>query len=530
MSLDASTRPAGGRSSSPTVASGGCGGPRLLDLQGSTWCAASASVRLRERLTELGVGRGTRVVLSDESTPALALVLVTLMAMDTSIVLLDCGLPSAAVDSIATETGGDVVVGPHLLEHSTDQPAARVLGTAASLAADLTTTCAGHCHVDRALALGRWSRRQDALLMWTSGSSGPPKGLVKSGAAVLSNVDATAAAMGYREDDVLLPLLPLTHQYGMSLVVVWWLVGCALVVGNHRRPLATIRAARASRPTVVDSVPPVFQSLLPVLVAEGVEALGPAVRMWCVGGAPLSPLLAAEFHRVTGQPLLDGYGSTEAGNVALATLEDDQDLGHPLPGVELVVRRADGHPCEVGELGEVWLRSPYLFTRYLGSDVASPLPSSWYRTGDVGSLDEVGRLRVIGRARAVHRGGYTIYPASIELRAAGAGISLVVVALPDDKMGSHLTAVVEDPEGREPQLWAARLRSELPSYETPNRVLVVDAFPRLSNGKADLARLGQLAAAARRVVPGRPEPLVREPGECKSPSSDQTPDDRQVDA
>lgn len=102
----------------------------------------------------------------------------------------------------------------------------------------------------------------------------------------------------------------------------------------------------------------------------------------------------------------------------------------------------------------------------------------------------------------MHRGGFTIYPASIELRAAAAGIALLIVALPDERMGSHLTAVVEDPAGQAPRVWAERLRSQLPVHEHPNRVLVVQAFPLLSNGKPHQARLARAAAGARRITAG----------------------------
>ena len=497
-----------------------CCGPRLHGLFGDSWCGPSATAQLAARLDRLGLRPGVRVLVSDESTPALALVLATLMTMNVSIVLLDRGLPPAAVADIARRTGSGAVVGPHLLDAQDGAAPPHVLGTADSLVVGVTGRCAGRCSGDddRAARLAAWRTREDALLMWTSGSSGPPKGLVKSGAAVVSNVEATVAALAYREDDVLLPLLPLTHQYGMSLVIIWWLVGCDLVLGNHRRPLSTIRQARALRPTVVDAVPPVYQSLLGVLATEGVRALAPSVRLWCVGGSPLSPLLAARFRELTGQPLLDGYGSTEAGNVALATLDDDRDLGRPLPGIEVDVRTSAGGTCAIGEPGEIWLRSPYLFSRYLDSDVTAPNPRSWFPTGDVGTLDELGRLQVLGRAHAVHRGGFTLYPASIERAAASAGISLLMVVLPDDRMGSHLTAVIEDVSVRSAATWSDLLRQELADYEQPNRILVVEAFPRLSNGKADLARLISLAQQSRSSArsagvaarPPHPLPSVQE--------------------
>jgi len=168
-----------------------------------------------------------------------------------------------------------------------------------------------------------------------------------------------------------------------------------------------------------------------------------------------------------------------------------------LSGVEVRILSPGGGAAAVGSTGEVVVRSEYVFDHYLGTDGATPDRAGWFLTGDLGSMDESGRLRVVGRAQAVHRGGMTLYPASIEQAADLEGIPLVVVTLPDERMGAHLTGVVEDPLREPAAKWKARLRAFLTAHEVPDRVMIVESFPMLSNGKIDRSYLTESARSAR---------------------------------
>ena len=211
------------------------------------------------------------------------------------------------------------------------------------------------------------------------------------------------------------------------------------------------------------------------------------------GCAPLPAPLAREYEEVLGRPLLDGYGMTELGNIALATPGEPGHCGRPLPGVGVRVVR-DGAEAVPGESGHIEVRSPDLMEGYLLPDGAlDPAPAGeWYATGDLGLLDARGRLTVLGRDRAVDRMGFTLYPERLERKAEACGRSIKIVAMEDERRGHSLHFVVEDPGGGLPEEWRARITAHLAEYEWPNTVHVVREFPTRGPGKVDEAALRAL--------------------------------------
>ncbi|MEP7332929.1 MAG: class I adenylate-forming enzyme family protein [Terracoccus sp.] len=490
----------------PTVA-----GPAPNRSRAGAWVGdttnltADASVAItaaRLRLCRLGVRGGDRVLVRDSNSPELVVIMAALALEDVSIVLLDERCERDLLVRAAAEACVSWVIGSRgILDiEPVTQPASpcfRDLGPARELV-DLSSLSDGHEEaVEWRFDPAPWERREDALIMWTSGTTGAPKGLVRSGTAVMTNLRATAEAMRYTSDDVLLPLLPLTHQYGMSMVLLWAMTGCGMVIGSPARPEQTLAAAIERGATVVDAPPSTYADLLARPRGRGVVSGSSEVRMWCVGGAPLLTRLADDFRRLTGQPLLDGYGQTEVGNVALATADDPTALGRALSGVQLQIRGSRG-PIDTPEVtGAIWVRSPGLYSY----DLARQEPvtdDGWFATGDIGSLDHHGRLTVRGRDNAVHRAGFTIHPCALEARADRDGYVVKVVAVPDDRLGHHLTAIVQDEHVRSSRFWAERLRTLWAEYEWPNQVLVLGRLPRTSTGKADHRALTTLAAGRRR--------------------------------
>lgn len=341
-----------------------------------------------------------------------------------------------------------------------------------------------------------WARRQDAAISWSSGTTGTPKGIVRSGRSILDNLALSAERMEYRPDDVFLPVLPYSHQYGLSLVLCWWLGGGTLVVYGPTTRLDRALALGVDHGlTVVDAAPSTYHSLLNLLdrrpaLANALEM----VRAWCVGGAPLGRTLAARFHARTGRHLLDGYGATEVGNIALAPLADPVGCGTPLPGVAVEVHDEHGEPLPAGRLGELVVRSEGLMTGHLGEDgEIVPVPGPVHRTGDIGLLDDAGRVFPVGRKHAVHRDGHTLYPDHLAERAESAGAQAQVVALPDERLGCRLVFVIADPDAHEPAHWKRELRTVLARYEQPDHIVVLPALPLTSTGKPNLAALEKIA-------------------------------------
>ncbi|MCC3651636.1 acyl--CoA ligase [Streptomyces sp. S07_1.15] len=340
-----------------------------------------------------------------------------------------------------------------------------------------------------------WFARPDAVVLWSSGTTGRPKGIVKSGAAVRDNTERTLAGMGYRSGDVLAPLLPFSHQYGLSVILLWWLSGSTLVVTPYQRLDRAVALAAAHGVTAVDAAPSTYHALLGLVrrrpaVRPGLDG----VRIWGVGGAPLDKPLAEAFRAALGRPLLDGYGLSELGNVALATPGRPVGCGRPLPGVRVRVRAPGGRLAAPGEPGEIEVLSPGLMAGYLtGEGELTPVDrEAWYRTGDLGRLDEDGNLHVTGRHHAVHRLGHTLFPESLERKAESCGRQVKVVAVRDPRRGHALHFFVADPEAGASLDWRRRMAPHLAEFEQPNAVHVVERFPVNPNGKVDTAALREL--------------------------------------
>ncbi|RLV04592.1 hypothetical protein CTZ27_11820 [Streptomyces griseocarneus] len=451
---------------------------RLISPEGRIWEADEIAARVfgaAELLARRGVEPGSRVMMSGANSPEWVVDLLALIHLDASVVLADHRAAPSQRSQIRARARVVLDIGD---------------GTGDTAAPRPTSDTAAVPDV------AAWARRRDAAISWSSGTTGSPKGIVRSGRSILDNLALSAERMGYRPDDVFLPVLPYSHQYGLSLVLCWWLGGGTLVVYGPTTRLDRALALGSDHGlSIVDGAPSTYYTLLNVLDRR--PALADAlktVRAWCVGGAPLGRNLAARFHARTGRHLLDGYGATEVGNIALAPPADPVGCGTPLPGVVVEVHDDHGRPLPSGRLGELVVRSDGLMTGYLDDDgEIVPVSGPVHRTGDIGLLDAVGRVFPVGRKHAVHRDGHTLYPDHLAERAESAGAQTEVVAVPDERLGCRLVFVIADPDGHEPAYWKRVLRSVLARYEQPDHIVVLPALPLTHTGKPDPAVLGKIA-------------------------------------
>ncbi|MEV0261186.1 aldehyde dehydrogenase family protein [Streptomyces sp. NPDC050617] len=452
---------------------------RLISPEGRIWETGDIVARVfgaSEFLAHRGIGPGSRVMLSGPNSPEWVVHLIALIHLDASVVFADHRAAPARRSQIRAQARVVLEIGDGTGDAAAPRP---VSSTAA-----VPDTAA-------------WARRRDAAISWSSGTTGTPKGVVRSGRSILDNLALSAERMGYRPDDVFLPVLPYSHQYGLSLVLSWWLGGGTLVVYGPATRLDRVLALGADHGlSIVDGAPSTYYSLVNLLdrrpaLANALET----VRAWCVGGAPLGRDLPARFHARTGRRLLDGYGATEVGNIALAPPDDPVGCGTPLPGVVVEVHDDDGRPLPRGRLGRLVVRSDGLMTGHLGDDgEIVPVPGPVHRTGDIGLLDAAGRVFPVGRKHAVHRDGHTLYPDHLAERAGeSAGARTEVVAVPDERRGCHLVFVIADPDGHAPAHWKRMLRPVLARYEQPDHIVVLPSLPLTSTGKPDLAVLEKIA-------------------------------------
>ncbi|MCG8922443.1 class I adenylate-forming enzyme family protein [Lentzea sp. CC55] len=440
-------------------------------------------------LREKGLGLGDRVLVKVDNSVSYLSTLLALMHVGASVVLVDHQQKPGQTAEACTRSLVKMVIVDDEAPISHDQEVVHCY--------ELAVGACGRKPVDAALDFSAWCELPDSIIMWSSGSTGEPKGVVKNGGRFLKNLQRNADLVGHRPDDVLLPLLPFNHQYGISMVLIAWLVRCSLVIAPYRRLDRALRLAGMVGATVVDATPATYKSILNIVERQR-SFLGTfgEVRMLCSGAAPLDPALSHRAAEVYGLPLLDSYGSTEMGNVAFATPDNPVGTGRPVEGMEVRIRGEDGSVLPAGQIGEIEVLDPDLMEGYLDPQgTVTPVAREWYATNDFGYLDADGNLFVAGRKTAVHRNGYTLHPEIIEHTLAARGCIAMIVALPDERRGSTLVFYVEDEQKRDPAHWRELINNILPKYEQPNRVNVVGRFPLNRNGKPDRKQLEERALA-----------------------------------
>ncbi|MFN3287017.1 MAG: AMP-binding protein [Sphingomonadaceae bacterium] len=330
-------------------------------------------------------------------------------------------------------------------------------------------------------------------ILYTSGTTGRPKGAPLSVAGLLANAEVLARAWRFSARDRLLHMLPIFHAHGLFVAGNTAFVGGAATLFEPAfhpdRFFALLGEA-----TVFMAVPTHYGRLLadPRLTREACAHM----RLFTSGSAPLSAAAFEAFRARTGHAVLERYGMSETLMLTSNPYEGERragTVGPPLPGVEVRIRLPDGRPAAPGEAGSVEVRGPSVFRGYLNAPdktAAAFTPDGWFITGDIGWFSADGYLTLEGRADdTIITGGMNVYPREVEdaLLAQPDIAEAVVFGLPHPDLGQAVTAAVAPRPGAapaEPDIIAA-VRTRLAGYKTPKRVLVLPALPRNAMGKVD---------------------------------------------
>ncbi|MCX6433254.1 MAG: AMP-binding protein, partial [Actinobacteria bacterium] len=338
-------------------------------------------------------------------------------------------------------------------------------------------------------------RGDAALVLYTSGTTGPPKGVPIRLDAIRSCISGLADAWDWTPDDVLVHGLPLHHVHGLVLGVLGPLITGSGLVHTGRPTPAAYAAARGS---LYFGVPTVWSRI--ARDADAARALGGA-RLLVSGSAALPGPVFDALRALAGQPPIERYGMTETLITLTARAADPRQrgsVGRPLAGIRARIVDDAGASSRPGELGELQVIGSSLFTGYLNrpdATAAAFTVDGWFRTGDIATVDADGVHRIVGRASTdlIKSGGYRIGAGEVEdaLLAHPDVVEAAVVGEPDDDLGERIVAYVVTQGVGEREL-IAHVAATLSAHKRPRTVVLVDALPRNAMGKVDKARLGHM--------------------------------------
>ncbi|MFM7398900.1 MAG: acyl-CoA synthetase [Verrucomicrobiota bacterium] len=350
-------------------------------------------------------------------------------------------------------------------------------------------------------ALPTVSEERDAMILYTSGTTSRPKGVVTTHANLAAQMSSLVEAWEWSSEDRIPMFLPLHHVHGVVNVT-----GCALWSGALIEPFQRFDAAavlgrvRAGAYTVFMAVPTVYVKLIEALEAAdeaGRRAACDAfrrMRLMVSGSAALPTTVFARWEELTGQRLLERYGMTEIGMALSNPLRGERrpgSVGTPLPGVTVRLKAENGPVITAeGEPGEIQVRGPAVFRGYWRREEATreTFEDGWFRTGDMAVLER-GYYRIMGRLSVdiIKSGGYKLSALEIEatLLEHPAIAECAVIGLPDDTWGEAVTAVCVTRGGAALELKAIRewCKGRMSVYKVPQRLLTVKELPRNAMGK-----------------------------------------------
>ena len=341
-----------------------------------------------------------------------------------------------------------------------------------------------------------------ALLLFTAGTSGRPKGAMLTHGALRANtemllaLDSPAAVV---QDDIVLLVLPMFHVYGLNtglgLAVA---AGATLVLTDRFDPVETLSLVREHRVTSIPAAPAMFQAWC--MVPDARSALS-TVRLLSSGGSPLPIPVQEAFANHTGHEVYEGYGMTETAPVVATTLVSGDpkpgSVGRPLPGLQVRLIDDAGGDVDEGDPGELWVRGPSVFRGYWPRGEGGPDAEGWFHSGDVAYADESGDLHLVDRRREVILvNGFNVYPREIELvidQVPGVA-EAAVVGVPDDATGEAVMAlVVPRSDGA---VTAAEVEDfcagRLARFKCPTTIRIVPALPHSATGKIAKGRLREV--------------------------------------
>ncbi|WP_254919224.1 class I adenylate-forming enzyme family protein [Oceanicola sp. 22II-s10i] len=353
--------------------------------------------------------------------------------------------------------------------------------------------------------------------MYSSGTTGTPKGIVLQHDRLLLNARRMIARMEYEASDVFLAVLPSFHLFGFSYDFLYPAITHArVVVMDSFSVEPALDLIEGEKVTVIAAVPTLYARMFDQTAIQGRDLS--SIRLTAVGGGPVSPTLKTRINKRIGAAVCESYGMTEISTVATSELpgrdHPEGSCGTMMEGVETRIVDEENHDVPLGEAGEIWFRSGTFMQCYWNQPelTATTIKDGWLRTGDIGKLDEEGNLYILDRKKdMIVSNGFNVYPKEVENACLShpAVESAGVVGLPDEIKGEviHALVVLRPGVTASGEEILRHCEIELARYKRPRGLIVIDALPLTATGKVRRFKLREIAE--REIQAGRSVSLPR---------------------
>ena len=446
--------------------------------------------RVAGALSAWGIEAGDRVAIGMHNVPHFAYAYFGILAAGAAVVPLNIMLTGAETAAILADSG------------------ARAVLAAGPYADTVRSAAAGVPTVEKVVTAEAWNDLGDhrpaevtvngadlAVVAYTSGTTGDPKGVMLTHDNLLANLrqQMSIPEAHVSEDDVLLLALPLFHIFGLNVTLGLLVMNQATGILVERfDPVPTLRAIVEHRVSVLFGAPTMYGAWVSVPGADQYDLS--RVRLAISGAAPLDPDVLRSFYDLFGVRIHEGYGLTETAPTLwsnrMAERPRPGSVGKPLPEVEFRLIDENGNDVELGDPGEIVVKGPNVFKGYWNrpDETEAAFVDGWFRTGDVGVLDEDGYLYLVDRKRdLIIVSGFNVFPSEVEkaLLLNPKIAEAAVVGAPHAYTGESVKAhVVLEPgaEVTEDEL-IADVQTHLARFKCPTSIAIVDELPHLLTGK-----------------------------------------------
>ena len=465
---------------------------------------ASAASQVQRHLEALGVERGDRVALSMPNVALMPALYYGIVAAGAICVPLNPLLSGAELEYHLRDSGAKVLfafAGTRLASEASST----VLVKNGSVRCEIFTGGEGSpvapfdAPTETVLEPVPVVASDPAIILYTSGTTGKPKGATLTHANILSNARSCVSVFGFTAEDVIFGGLPLFHAFGQTVSMNAAFAASATVALLPRfTPDGALNLIERAGVSVLAAVPSMYVSLAAALEAEPERArsLRGRIRFGISGGSPLPAPVHAALKTLIECPVYEGYGLSETSPVVSFNQAEFGmvlgSVGRVLPGVQVQVRCAEGSECAPGVSGQLWVRGENVMAGYWNNPAATAevFDGEWFATGDVARVDEQGNIFIVDRIKdMVLRNGYSVYPREIEdvLYTHELVQSVAVLGVPDERVGEEVVAVVMPRPGADEGVLQAELnalaRTRLAAYKYPRRYVMVESMPLGPTGK-----------------------------------------------